>query len=201
VIGPLRAEGAAPTGHRPMTTPADDLVFIAALAGAHGVKGECKAKSFAGNPADAFAYGPFLDADGKPFLTPKSARPVKDGFIVRFAEPLDRDQAQALKGTRLYIPRSALPALEDDEFYHADLLGLKVRSLDGAPMGTLKAVHDFGSGDLLEITGTPDRNGSWMLPFTREFVPHVSLSEGVVTIDPPEDVGSKAEEEAGDGAP
>ncbi len=180
-----------------MTTPADDLVFIAALAGAHGVKGECKAKSFAGNPADAFTYGQFLDTDGKPFLTPKSARPVKDGFIVRFVEPLDRDQAQALKGTRLYVPRAALPSLEDDEFYHADLIDLKIQSLDGSPMGTLRAIHDFGSGDLLEITGTPDRKGSWMLPFTRDFVPHVSLVDGVITIDPPEDVGSKAEEEAG----
>ncbi|MAC89485.1 ribosome maturation factor RimM [Maricaulis sp.] len=180
-----------------MTTPADDLVFIAAIAGAHGVRGECKVKSFAGNPADAFKYGAFLDIDGKTVLTPKAARPVKDGFVVRFAEQLDRDKAQALKGTKLHVLRSALPKLEEDEFYHSDLLGLRVQGLDGAPMGTLKAVHDFGSGDLLEITGTPDRNGSWMLPFTREFVPHVSIADGVVTIDPPEDVGSKAEEEGG----
>ncbi|MHA6287970.1 ribosome maturation factor RimM [Maricaulis sp. CAU 1757] len=180
-----------------MTQAADDLVFIAACAGAHGVKGECKVKSFAGNPADAFGYGPFLDKDGAGILTPKSARPVKDGFVVRFEEVTDRDQAQALKGTQLFIPRSVLPELEDDEFYHADLIGLAVQALDGSPMGTLRAIHDYGAGDLLEITGTPDRKGSWMLPFTRQFVPHVSLDDGVITIDPPEDVGSKAEEEAG----
>ena len=182
---------------RTMTQPADDLIFIAALAGAHGVRGECKLKSFAGNPADAFAYGPFLDETGQVILTPTIWKPTKDGFIVRLAEALDRDKAQALKGTRLYIPRAALPALDEDEFYHADLIGLTVRSLDGAPMGTIRAVHDFGASDLLEITGTPDRKGSWMLPFTRQFVPHVSIADGVVTIDPPEDVGSKAEEEAG----
>ena len=112
-----------------MTQTADDLVFIAAIAGAHGVKGECKVKSFAGEPDAAFSYGAFRDADGAVLLTPKSWRPVKDGFIVRFAESLTRDQAQALKGTRLHIPRAALPALEDDEFYHADLIGLKVQAL------------------------------------------------------------------------
>lgn len=181
-----------------MTDIAPDLVFIAAIAGAHGVKGECKVKSFAGVPEDAFAYGPFLDKAGRPFLTPKSARPVKDGFVVRFAENLSREQAQALKGTKLYIPRSALPGLEEDEFYHADLLGLAVQGLDGTPMGRLHAIHDFGSGDILEITATPGRPGPWMLPFTREFVPHVSLETGTITIDPPEEVGSKAEEEAGE---
>jgi 16S rRNA processing protein RimM len=179
-----------------MTHPADELVFIAAIAGAHGVKGECKVKSFAGVPENAFSYGPFLDGDGKAVLTPKSWRAVKDGFIVRFAEPLTREQAQALKGTKLHIPRSALPALEDDEFYHADLIGLPVQALDGSPMGTLRAIYDYGSGDLLEISGTPGRKGPWMLPFTRDFVPHVSVSDGMITIDPPEEVGSKEEEEA-----
>ncbi|WP_300542547.1 ribosome maturation factor RimM [Maricaulis sp.] len=180
-----------------MTASADDLVFIAAIAGAHGVKGECKVKSFAGEPEDAFAYGPFLDVDGRAVLTPKSWRAVKDGFIVRFAESLTREQAGALKGTKLHIPRAALPVLGEDEFYHADLVGLAVQGLDGSPMGTLRAIFDYGSGDLLEISGTPGRNGSWMLPFTRDFVPHVSIAEGIITIDPPEEVGSKAEEEAG----
>jgi 16S rRNA processing protein RimM len=186
------------SGSEPMTQPADELVFIAAIAGAHGVKGECKVKSFAGPAEDAFAYGPFLDGDGKAVLTPKSWRAVKDGFIVRFAEDLTREQAQALRGTKLHIPRAALPALEEDEFYHADLIGLPVQALDGAPMGTLRAIYDYGSGDLLEISGTPGRKGPWMLPFTRDFVPHVSLADGMITIDPPEEVGSKEEEEAGE---
>ena len=179
-----------------MSKPAQDLVFVAAIAGAHGVRGECKVKTFTGEPDAAFSYGPFLDEAGQPLLTPSAWRRAKDVFVVRFKEDLDRDRSQALKGTRLYIPRSALPGLEDDEFYHADLLGLPVQDLSGAPMGRIRALHDFGSGDLLEIEATPDRKGSWMLPFTREFVPHISLDDGVVTIDPPEEVGSKAEEEA-----
>lgn len=175
--------------------PADDLVFIAAIAGAHGVRGQCKVKSFAGEAEAAFTYGPFLDEAGKPRLTPVKWRAAKDHFVVNFAEPLGREDAQALKGTKLYISRSALPELEEDEFYHSDLLGLTVQGLDGSPMGRLRAIHDFGSGDLLEIEATPGRKGSWMLPFTRDFVPHLSIADGVITIDPPEDVGSKAEEE------
>jgi len=178
--------------------PAPDLVFVAAIAAAHGVRGECKVKSFTGDPEAAFTYGPFLDAAGKEILRAKRWRPVKDGWVVAFEQDMSREDAAALRGTRLYVPRSALPELDDEEYYHADLLGLNVQGLDGAPMGKLKAIHDFGSGDLLEITGTPDRNGDWYLPFTRDFVPHISLTDRLITIDPPEEVGSK-EEEAGGG--
>lgn len=182
-----------------MTENAPDLLFVAALAGAHGVKGECKVKSFTGDPEAAFAYGPFLDEDGQVLLTPKRWRQAKDSFVVSFKQAMTREDAQTRKGTRLYIPRAALPDLEEDEFYHADLIGLAVQSLDGSPMGKVRAVHDFGSGDLLEIVDTPDRKGAWLLGFTREYVPHVSITEGVVTIDPPEETGSKAEEDAGGG--
>jgi 16S rRNA processing protein RimM len=173
-----------------MTSASPDLVFVAAIAGAHGVKGEAKVKSFTGDPEAAFDYGPFLDIAGKPLLTPKSWRAVKDGFVVRFAEPLSREDAQTLKSTKLYIPRSALPALEEDEFYHSDLIGLTLESLTGEPMGKLRAIHDYGGGDLLEIMDTPGRKGGWFLPFTRENAPHVDLAKGVIVIDPPEEVES-----------
>ncbi len=179
-----------------MTTPTSpDLVFVAAIAAAHGVRGECKVKSFPGDPAAAFSYGPFLDAAGKEILRAKRWRPIKDGWVVAFEQELSREDASALRGTQLFVPRAALPELDDEEYYHSDLIGLSVQGLDGAPMGKLKGVHDFGSGDLLEITATPDRPGDWFLPFTRDFVPHISLKDGLVTIDPPEDVGSKAEED------
>tara|TARA_R110002124_G_scaffold157088_2_gene324169 strand:- start:328 stop:891 length:564 start_codon:yes stop_codon:yes gene_type:complete len=178
--------------------PAADLVFVAAIAAAHGVRGECKVKSFTGDPEAAFSYGPFLDAAGKEILRAKRWRPVKDGWVVAFEQELSREDAQALRGTQLFVPRSALPELDDEEYYHSDLIGLTVQGLDGSPMGKLKAVHDFGSGDLLEITGTPGRNGDWYLPFTRDFVPHISLKDGLITIDPPEDVGSKEEEAGGE---
>jgi 16S rRNA processing protein RimM len=181
-----------------MSKPSSDLVFVAAIAGAHGVKGECKVKSFTGEPEAAFAYGPFLDAQGKTLFTPARHRRAKDAFVVAFKENLTREQAQAARGTKLYVPRSALPALDEDEFYHSDLLGLKVQALDGAPMGRIKAVHDFGGGDLLEIVDSPDRRGAWMIPFTREQVPHISISEGVVTIDPLEEVEGDRERDVPD---
>ena len=176
-----------------------DLVFVAAIAAAHGVRGECKVKTFTGDPAAAFTYGPFLDANGVEILRAKRWRPVKDGWVVAFDKELSREEAQALRGTRLHVPRSALPALDEEEYYHADLIGLAVETLDGTPMGRVKALHDFGSGDLMEITGTPDRPGDWFLPFTHACVPHISLKDRRVTIDPPEETGSKDEEEAGEG--
>lgn len=180
-------------------SPSPDLVFVAAIAAAHGVRGECKVKSFTGDPEAAFTYGPFLDAAGKEILRARRWRPIKDGWVVAFEQELSREDAAALRGTQLFVPRSALPPLEDEEYYHSDLIGLDVQALDGAPMGKLKGVHDFGSGDLLEITATPERNGDWFLPFTRDFVPHISLKDRVITIDPPEEVGTRDEEEGGEG--
>jgi len=177
-----------------VTPPSNDLIFIAAIAGSHGVRGECKVKSFAGDPAAAFSYGPFMDETGKVILTPQRHRAAKEVWVVSFKENLTRESAQALKGTRLYIPRSALPDLDEEEFYHSDLIGMKLQALDGSAMGEIKGIHDFGSGDILEIIGTPDRKDGWLMPFTLAFVPHIDIEKGVVTIDPPEDIGSKAEE-------
>ena len=182
-----------------MAKPADDLVFVAAIAGAHGVRGECKVKSFTGEPEAAFGYGPFLDAAGKVIFTPRRWRNAKDAFVVAFTAPMTREQAQAARGTKLFVPRHALPALEEDEFYHSDLLGLKVQSLDGSPMGRIKAIHDFGGGDLLEIVDTPDRKGAWMIPFTAEQVPHVSIADRLVTIAPLEEVEGDKERDQVDG--
>ena len=173
-----------------MPAPALDLVLVAAIAGAHGVKGEAKVKSFTADPDAAFSYGPFLDEAGRPILTPAAWRAVKEGYVVRFKEALTREAVQALKSTRLHVLRSALPALEEDEYYHADLIGLTLEALDGAAMGRLRAIHDYGGGDLLEIVGTPGRSGPWMLAFTRENAPHIDLARGVIVIDPPEEVES-----------
>jgi 16S rRNA processing protein RimM len=172
-----------------MTQTSPDLVFVAAIAGSHGVRGECRVKSFTGDGEAAFGYGAFLDDSGAPLLTPKRWRSAKDVWVVAFMESLTREQAQALKGTQLFVRRSALPELEDEEFYHADLIGLSVQGVDGSPMGRVKALHNFGSGDLLEIEQTPDQSGSWLLPFTQACVPHLSVAEGQVTIAPPDEIG------------
>lgn len=152
-----------------------DLVVIGTIAGAHGVRGDAKVKPF-GDPTQLTAYGPFLNEDGDVLLTPAGAKPGPNGLsIVWFKERHTREQMQALKGTLLHAPRAALPEPGDDEFYYADLIGLLVEDLDGQPLGAVKAVQDFGAGDLLEISG-PD--GAWLLPFTKETTPHIDLNAG-----------------------
>ena len=169
-----------------------DLVVIGAVAGAHGVRGDAKLKAF-GDPAALCRYGPLLGEDGQVLLTPKGSRPGPGGLVIAwFEERLTREEVQALKGTRLCVPRALLPEPDEEEFYHADLIGLDVESLQGEALGRVKAVHDFGAGDLLEVSG-PD--GVWFLPFTRVAVPHVDLKAGRLVADPPEAVeGDEAPE-------
>ncbi len=160
-----------------------DLVVIGAIAGAHGVRGDAKVKPF-GDPASLTAYGPFLDADGEVLLTPAGSKPGPNGLsIVWFKERRSREEMQALKGTLLHAPRAAFPAPDADEFYHADLIGLEVRDLEGRALGRVKAVQDFGAGDLLEVTG---EEGALFIPFTKAAVPHVDLKAGLITADPDE---------------
>ena len=160
-----------------------DLLVIGAIAGAHGMHGEAKVRAF-GDPAMIARYGPFLDPAGKVLFTPKKARHSGgETVIVAFEEPVTREALIAMKGTLLHVPRSALPEPDEDEFYYSDLLGLAVEDLAGEPLGTVKAVNNFGAGDLLEIAGP---QGSWYLPFTREAVPHLDLTAGKLVANPPE---------------
>jgi len=168
-----------------MSTDTLDLVVIAAIAGAHGVRGDARIKPF-GDPGKVCSYGPFLDKAGQVVITPTRARPGPNGALtVGLKENLSREQVQAMKGTLLHVPRSVLPDLEEDEFYYSDLIGLRVEDLDGAPLGKIKSVQDFGAGDLLEISG-PD--GVWFLPFTKTATPHVDLHGGKVVANPPETI-------------
>lgn len=169
--------------------PSPDLIVIAALAGAHGVRGEAKIKAF-GDPALVCSYGPFLDASGKPVLTPVKAKPGAGGFVIAtLRETLTREQLMAMKGTLLHVPRAVLPPPEDDEYYHADLIGLQARDAGGQPLGRVRAVQDFGAGDVLEIAGP---GGVVYAPFTREAVPHVDLAGGWLTLIVPETLDGDA---------
>ncbi len=168
-----------------MSSPAR-LICVGEIRGAFGVRGEARIASFTADPEAVFAYGPLLDADGAPRLSVRSWRPVKDGFAALAPEIESREQAEAMKGQRLYVPRTALPAPEEDEFYFSDLVGMAVRNLDGADLGRIKAVVNFGGGDLLEIAGPPGPKEAWRIPFTRDFAPEVDLEGRTVTIDPPE---------------
>lgn len=168
-----------------------DLVVIGAVAGAHGVRGDAKLKAF-GDPASLCRYGPLRNEAGEVILTPKGSKPGPKGFVIAwFEERLTREAVEALKGTRLCVPRTVLPEPDEDEFYYADLIGLTVEALDGEPLGQVKSVQDYGAGDLLEISG-PD--GVWFLPFTKAAVPHVDMKAGKLVADPPEDDEDAPEE-------
>ncbi len=152
----------------------DELVLVGAIAGAFGVQGEVRLRSFTAVPDAIVDYAPFFHADGRPALTPKSWRPVKDGIAVVAVEVSSREDAMALRNTKLYVPRNVLPAADEDDFYHVDLIGLLVEALDGAPLGKVRSVIP-GPQDLLDIEGTPGAKSSWFLPFTKALVPVVDI--------------------------
>ncbi len=165
----------------PPKLPIDDPVLIATIGGAHGIRGEVRVKSFTEDPEDVGAYGPLFDARGNRY-TVKSARAQKTVVVVRFAEIGDRNAAEALNGTELFVPRDSLPAEGEDEFYQADLVGLVARTADGEVIGEVVAFHDFGAGDILEIA--PDGGRSVMIPFTQEAVPEIDLDLGHIVVEP-----------------
>ncbi len=166
-----------------MPGPEQRRVCVGAIAGAFGVRGEARLKSFCADAEAIAAYGPLSTEDGGRSFTVQITRPVKGGLAARLSGVDTREEAEALKGTRLYADRTRLPALPDDEFYHADLIGLTVIDTGGAELGRVTAVHDHGAGDLLEIA-TP-HGKSVLIPFTRAVVPTVDLAAGRIVADPP----------------
>lgn len=166
---------------------ADPLILVARVAGAFGVRGEVRLTTYTADPLAVAGYGRLLREDGAPGLTVLFAREAKGGVIARTRELDSKEAADALRGLKLHVPRSALPAPEDeDEFYLTDLIGLNVLTPDGAPLGRVKAVDNFGAGDLLEID-PGEGSATWYLPFTRENVPEVDLAAGrLLGVRPPE---------------
>ncbi len=169
------------------------LVVMGIITGAHGVRGEVKIKSFTDNPADIAAYGRLLLDDGPREVKILRLRPAKGLFIAKLDGIDDRNAAEALKGCKLKLPRERLPEPEEDEFYHEDLLGLRVEDEGGQALGRIKAVQNFGAGDLLEVQ--PERGASFYVPFTRRDVPEVDIAGGRVIVrlpEPEEDSGGAA---------
>lgn len=162
-----------------------DQICVGAIAGAFGVHGEVRLKSFTAEPSAIADYAPLTTEDGAASYSITLTRPLKNGFAARLGGVKTKEQADALKGVRLYAPREKLPALPDDEFYHADLIGLEVVDTGGTVLGRVKAVLNHGASDLLEITG-PGLKTSLLLPFTLDAVPTVDLSAGCIVADPPE---------------
>jgi 16S rRNA processing protein RimM len=159
-----------------------ERVCMGVIVGVHGVRGVVRLKSFAENAVDILSYGPLEDEAGQSYgLKPQGQ--AKGVLLVRVDGVEDRDAAEALKGTMLYVPREALPAPEDDAFYHADLIGLRVERLDGSALGTVLAVHDFGAGDLIDVRlAGSDR--TVLLPFDAANVPVVDPEAGRLVVDP-----------------
>ena len=162
-----------------------DLVCVGALAGAYGVKGESRLKSFCAVPEDIARYSPLTDERGAAAYAVTLTGTISNGFAARIAGVTSKEQADALRGVRLYARREQLPSLPDDEFYHADLIGLEVLDTGGTPLGHVRSVLNHGAGDLLEIHG-PGLAATLLLPFTRAAVPTVDLERGRIIADPPD---------------
>lgn len=160
-------------------------VCVGAISGAYGVKGELRVKSFCAVPQDIERYTPLTNEDGSMTYALAILRPIKNGFAARIAEVATKEDADALRGTQLYASRDQLPGLPDDEFYHADLIDLKVYDTGGALLGHVKTVQNHGADDLVELqlSGT---STTVFLPFTKAAVPTVDLAAGRMVADPPD---------------
>lgn len=177
--------------------PGRDLVVVGAIAGAFGVHGEVRVRSFTSDVTGVVSYGPLRDAAGRVVLTPKRWRPIKDGLAVTAPEVTTREQAEALRNTALHVARADLPPPDDDEFYHVDLIGCRVEALDGTPLGEVLAVHDFGAGDLLAVRGADGK--TQFLPFTRAAAPVVDVKARRIVAVPPPAADDDDDIEAGEG--
>ncbi len=172
---------------------AGERVCLGVMVGAHGVRGLVKVKSFTEVPEDVAAYGPVSDEAGRRQWTLEAVGRGKGVVLARVSGVDDRDQAQALHGTEIYVPRDVLPALDEETFYHADLIGLRAEDTAGRTVGRVAAVENYGAGDILEIaleiTGETAVEGgqSLMLPFTRVTVPEVDLAAGRLVVVVPEE--------------
>lgn len=168
-------------------------ILLAAVIGAQGLKGEVKAKAFTALPESLARYRVLHARDGRTFHI-SSARVAKGDIVVLSLDGVnDRNAAEALKGTELFVKRSALEEPEQEEYYHADLIGLRAEDEEGRHIGTLAAIHNYGAGDVLEIS-RPD-GGDVLVPFTHEFAPTIDIASGRIVIAVPRD---EAAEEQGD---
>jgi 16S rRNA processing protein RimM len=175
-----------------------ERVCIARIGAPHGVRGEVRLFAFTGNPMALRDYGTLETEDGARRIEIAALRPASDHLVARLRGIDDRDSAEALRNVRLYVPRDRLPAPADDEFYHADLIGLAAES-DGTALGTVTAVHNFGAGDILEIRPRDGRD-TLMLPFTARTVPVVDVAAGRIVVVPPADVSARADDAEGEPA-
>jgi len=177
-------------------TSASKLVLVGRVAGAFGVKGEVRISAYTETPLALLQYRLLKREDGSPGLTLVRGRAAKNDFIGTASEITTKEEADALRGLRLFVAREDMPEPEEDEFYLSDLIGLAAVTPQGEALGRVKAVHDFGAGDILEIA--PQRGPTWYLTFTRQTVPEVDIAGGRLVAVRPAEVSDDRPEGAAD---
>ena len=176
----------------------DGWVTVGRFGAPHGVRGEVRLKTFTADPASVTAYGPLQARDGRRFEI-ETMRPAAgtshDMLVVRVRGVDDRTGAESLNGVELLVPRDRLPPPDDeDDFYHADLIGLAAETVAGDDLGRVAAIHNHGAGDIVEIA--VEGGAPLLLPFTRAVVPIVDIPGGRIVVTPPEEVSGESEAEA-----
>ena len=161
-------------------------ICVARIGAAHGVRGAVKLWTFTEDPLAVQTYGPLITKDGSRQFEVATAREAKGHLVATLKGVATREEAERLNGIELYVARDKLPATDDDEYYHADLIGLAAVTVGDAPLGRVIAIHNFGAGDIIEIA--PPHGPSLLLPFTNAVVPTVDLAAGRVVIELPEEI-------------
>jgi 16S rRNA processing protein RimM len=167
-----------------------EWVCVAVVAGAHGLRGALKLRCFTERPQDVAAYGPVFDCHGNRLFALQVIGPAPGGVLARADRIKERNAAEALRGTELFVHRSALPALPPDEFYYSDLEGMDALHPDGSRFGIVQRVDNFGAGDVIEVLADDGRRIS--LPFTRETVPSIDVEGRRLVVAAPEELVSEA---------
>src|SRR5712672_997736 len=161
-------------------------VCVARIGAPHGVRGAVKLWTFTEDPLAVKHYGPLMTKDGARRFEVMDAREAKGHLVATLKGIATRDEAEKLNGLELYVAREKLPATDDDEYYHADLIGLTAVNTADEPLGRVAAIHNFGAGDIIEIA--PPLGPTLLLPFTNAVVPTVDLNGGRVVIELPQEI-------------
>jgi 16S rRNA processing protein RimM len=167
-------------------------ICVARIGAAHGVRGAVKLWPFTEDPLAVMDYGPLTTKDGARQFEVANARPARDHLVATFKGVTTREDAERLNGIELYIAREKLPATDEDEYYHADLIGLAAVSATDEPIGRVLAIHNFGAGDIIEIA--PPSGPTLLLPFTNAVVPTVDLAGGRVVIELPQEIEGEGDD-------
>jgi 16S rRNA processing protein RimM len=169
------------------------MICVARIGAAHGVRGAVKLWTFTEDPLAVKRYGPLSSQDGARQFEVTNAHPAKDHLIATLKDVTTRAEAERLNGIELYVARDKLPATDEGEYYHTDLIGLAAVTTREEPLGRVVAIHNFGAGDILEIA-PPDGAPTLLLPFSNAIVPTVDLAGGRVVVDLPGEIeGDEAE--------